>query len=491
MRALIIGAGFGGLSAAKALRDTGVTDITILERSTDVGGVWRDNTYPGAACDVPSDLYSWSWAPHAGWRRRYGTQTEIFAYIRRTAQEQGFTDLVRFGAQVDRLEWDAEQATWTATLADGSTETADLVVTAVGQLSNPRLPDIPGHETFAGPAMHTATWDHSVDLTGKRVVCVGTGASAIQAVPRIAPAAEHTTVLQRTPPYVVPKPDTEYGAAAYLARRDDRVIKAARSTVFWVTEVFNQALVGDRRVDDAVIRAIRTSWWLHLRRSVSDPALRKALTPDYPIGCKRLLFSSEWYPTLDRDDVDLVTEGVTGVEPEGVRLADGRLVEADVLVWGTGFAATDFLAGIEVVGAEGVKLHDDVWDDGAWAHLGVTVPGFPNLFMIYGPNTNLGGSSIITMLEAQAGYAAQVARRIAEGRADAYEVREHVARHYDTEMQERLNDSVWNACTSWYNDGSRITTNWPGIVEEYVDRLAEVDESDLVAHHPAAARARD
>ena len=482
VRAIIVGAGFGGLSAAKALRDAGVGDITILERSADLGGVWRDNTYPGAACDVPSDLYSWSWAPHSGWRRRYGTQSEILAYIRRTAHDTGLADLIRYDSEVDRLQWDAADATWTATLADGTDLTAEVVVTAVGQLSNPRLPDVPGHETFAGPTMHTATWDHSIDFTGMRVVCVGTGASAIQAVPRIAPVASHTTVLQRTPPYVVPKPDTAYGAAAFLARRDDRVTRLARGAVFWISEVFNQALVGDRKVDDAVIKVIRATWNLHLRSSVKDPALRAALTPDYPLGCKRLLFSSEWYPTMARDDVDLVTEGVTGVEPEGVRLDDGRLVEADILVWGTGFAATDFLAGIEVVGADGTKLHEDVWDDGAWAHLGVTVPGFPNLFMIYGPNTNLGGSSIITMLESQAGYAAQVAARIVAGEAAAYEVREHVAKHYDAEMQERLTDSVWDSCTSWYNDGSRITTNWPGIVEEYVHRLAEVDDSELVAH---------
>ncbi len=480
VRAVVVGAGFGGLSAARALRERGITDVVVLERAQDVGGVWRDNTYPGAACDVPSDLYSWSWAPHSAWMRRYGQQSEILAYVRRTARDTGLVDLVRFGRTVTSMEWRADGGTWSVRTDTGEEHEAEIVVSAVGQLSNPALPPVPGVEDFAGPAFHSAGWRHDVDLTGKRVVVVGTGASAIQLVPAIAPQAAHLTVLQRTPPYVVPKPDTEYGALAFSVRRSAAAVTAvSRDLWFRVSERFNAALVGHARSDDAVIRGIRATWWLHLRHSVKDPALRVALTPDYPLGCKRLLFSSEWYPTLARDDVDLLTGEVVGVEADGVRLASGELVEADVLVWGTGFAATSFLDGITVTGVDGRDLHDGPWADGARAHLGTTVPGYPNLFLVYGPNTNLGGSSIIAMLEAQADYAAQVAEQLAAGRADAVDVRADVAGAYDTEMQDRLGDSVWAACDSWYNSGAKITTNWPGVVREYQSRLARVDWDDL------------
>ncbi len=477
-RVIIIGAGFGGLGAAKALLDRGIKDVTILERADGVGGVWRDNTYPNAACDVPSPLYSWSWAINPAWGRRYSPQPEILAYLRDAAEREGLTDLVETGKEVVSCAWDDATATWQVRCADGTSYDAQAVVSAVGQLSNPVVPDIPGRETFEGPAFHSAQWDHDVDLAGKRIAVVGTGASAIQFVPGIVDRAGTITVFQRSAPYVVPKPDQEYKPRHHRAfDRFPSLLSGERRSWFWASEKLNAALGGQAAYSQALLKAVRGAWRMQLRRQVPDPELRAKLVPDYEIGCKRILFSNEWYPALARDHVDVVTHAVTGVEPGGVRTDDGTLHEADVVIWGTGFAATGFLAGIEVTGDQGTDLHA-FWKDGAHAHLGLTVPGFPNFFCVYGPNTNLGGSSIIAMMEAQAGYIAESVTRLRAG-ARKIEVRPEVAEAYDREMQQRLRDSAWNGCDSWYVDGPRITTNWPGRVAEFQERTAEVDWSDL------------
>ena len=479
-RVIVIGGGFGGLSAAHALRKHGIEDVTILERGDAVGGVWRDNTYPGAACDVPSPLYSWSWALNPGWTRRYSGQAEILRYIESTAEQSGLVDLVRTGEDVTSAHFDGAARTWRVRTTGGATYDADVVVSAVGQLSRPVIPRLPGVETFAGPAFHSAQWRHDVDLTGRRVAVVGTGASAIQLVPAIVDRVGSMSVFQRSAPYVVPKPDSEYRPLHSAAfRRFPRLMDAERRLVFALTEMYNRGLGGRSRVSAPLLRLLRLTWRLHLRRQVRDPALRRKLEPDHPLGCKRLLFSNDWYPALDRDHVEVVDHAVVGVEPTGVRTSDGRLHEADVLIWGTGFAATEFLGGIEVVGTEGADLHE-VWRDGARAHLGITVPGFPNLFCVYGPNTNLGGSSIIGMLEAQSAWIAEVVGRMTATNLATVEVRRDVADRFDREMQGRLSDSVWAGCDSWYRDGRRITTNWPGLVAEYQERLATVDWSDLV-----------
>lgn len=478
-RVVVIGAGFGGLGAARALRQQGIEDITVLERAGSVGGVWRDNTYPGAACDVPSPLYSWSWATNPAWGRRYSPQPEILGYLQDAAEREGLLNLVRTGVEVTALQWDEAAGTWHVSAADGTSYDTEVVVSAVGQLSNPVVPDLPGTDSFAGPSFHSAQWRHDVDLRGRRVAVVGTGASAIQFVPGIVDRVAALTVFQRSAPYVVPKPDQEYKPRHHRAfKRFPWLLRAERRSWFWVTERFNGSLGGGSALARPLMATLKTLWRLTLRAQVKDAGLRRRLVPDYALGCKRLLFSNAWYPAIARDHVEVVTERVTGVEPTGVRTADGRLHEADVLIWGTGFAATDFLAEIAVTGAGGADLHA-VWSDGAWAHLGVTVPGFPNLFCIYGPNTNLGGSSIIAMMEAQAGWIAQVVRRIADGGAHALAVRREVADAYDREMQSRLATSAWAGCDSWYADGARITTNWPGLVAEYQERTARVAWDEL------------
>ena len=491
MRAVVVGAGFGGLGAARALREAGVEDVVVLERADGAGGVWRDNTYPGAACDVPSPLYSWSWAPNPGWGRRYSRQPEILAYLRGAAEREGLLDLVVPGQDVAQVLLDEETATWCVRTRAGRTFTADVVVSAVGQLSNPVVPRLEGVEDFAGPTFHSAHWRHDVELTGRRVAVVGTGASAVQLVPGIVEDVASMTVFQRSAPYVVPKPDQEYGPRYRRAfEQRPRTLALERDAVFWFSERLNSALGGHAVASRPTLAALRLLWRAQLRRQVRDPGLRRRLVPDYPIGCKRLLFSNDWYPALDRDHVEVVTEAVQRVEPGGVRTADGTLHEVDVLIWGTGFAATSFLAGIEVVGVGGRRLHHDTWAGGAWAHRGVSVPGFPHLFCIYGPNTNLGGSSIIAMMEAQAGYVAEVVAEVGRRRADGdlalLDVRPEVAAAWDTGVQQRLAGSVWAGCDSWYREGARITTNWPGTVGEYQQQMASVDLAELA---PVGGRA--
>ena len=462
--------------------------MTVLEKADRVGGVWRDNTYPGAACDVPSSLYSYSFAPNPGWRRRYAEQPDILGYIEDVARREELTDLVRTGVEVTDAAWDDSSGRWRvqAKASDGTTTTydAELLISAVGQLSRPHVPHVPGMETFSGPAFHSAEWDHDVDLDGKRVAVIGTGASAIQFVPHLQRRAAHVTVFQRSAPYVVPKPDRAYHSLHHRAFRRAPLTQAfGRELTRNLSEMLNQALAEQTAFTKAFVLAFR----LHLRHQVKDPTLRARLLPDYPVGCKRLLFSNDWYPAISQPNVEVVTTDLGEVNPDGVRTADGALHAADVIVYGTGFRATEFLVPMTITGRDGRALHEE-WADGAHAYLGMSVPGFPNFFMVYGPNTNLGGSSILSMIECQTGYIGQAAQALADGTTTAVEVRPEVAERYDHEIQERLADSVWTSgCASWYQTPSgRVTTNWPGQVREYRERTETFEPADFrVGSRPA------
>jgi cation diffusion facilitator CzcD-associated flavoprotein CzcO len=473
-RIVVIGAGFGGLGTAIELVRHGFSDVTVLEKAAEIGGVWRDNTYPNAACDVPSSLYSWSFAQNPGWSRRYAGDAEIRAYIERVATELGVRDLVRTGVEVTAAAYDEDSATWRVETSTGETLTADFLVTAVGQLSRPVVPDLPGRDSFTGPAFHSAQWDHHVDLTGKRIAVIGTGASAIQFVPGIQPAAGHVTVFQRSAPYVVPKPDISYSRARRrLYARLPRTQAFGRSLTWVLSEQLNRSLTGTAPMK----KLLEAGWHVLLRTQVRDPELRAKLKPDYPIGCKRLLFSNDWYPTLVKPNVDVVTHPVVEVLPQGVRSSDGTVHEVDVIIYGTGFAATEFLAPMKIQGAAGRSL-DDAWADGARAYFGICVPEFPNLGLVYGPNTNLGGSSIINMLESQSAFIRQLVELVRDGGSIA--VRPEVEERFDTEVQRRLADSVWAGCANWYRDqGGRVTTNWPGTVAEYKQRTARVEAAEF------------
>ncbi|MFY2859997.1 flavin-containing monooxygenase [Mycobacterium sp. THU-M104] len=484
-RALVIGAGFGGLAAAYELSQHGLADVTVLEKAADIGGVWRANTYPGAACDVPSNLYSYSFARKTDWGRRYAEQSDILGYIRDTADRYGLRELVRTGVEVTSARYDDSAATWRVMTSSGEVLEADVLVPAVGQLSRPALPNIPGLDAFAGPSFHSAEWRHDVDLTGKRVAVLGTGASAIQFVPRIRRDAGHVTVFQRSAPYVVPKPDRAYTDAHRAAFRTVPGFAAAMRQLIWeISEFFGLALT--RVVPLARLIGIAAA--ANLRRHIKDPVLRAKLTPDYPIGCKRVLFSSDWYPALASDNVNVETAAITEVTSTGVRTADGRLHEVDVIVYGTGFKATEFLAPVTITGRDGRDLHSQ-WRDGARAYLGMAVPGFPNMFLIYGPNTNLGSSSIILMMEQQARYIRQIVAELARGGVHrAFEVRPAVEQAYDAEVQSRLDAGVWTTCDSWYRTASgRVTTNWPGLVREYQRRTQTASLADFDVILPASA----
>jgi len=474
----IIGSGFGALAVAIELKRAGHTDLRLWERSHDLGGVWRDNTYPGAGCDVPSPLYSFSFEPNPHWSRRYALQEEIHAYIRSVADTYGITPLVRFDREVVAARWDEESATWTVTIADASTgsgtteETVDILISAVGQLSRPVPPRIDGLDSFEGTSFHSAQWDHSFDATGKSVAVVGAGASAVQLIPHLARDARKLVVFQRSPNYLMPKPDKPYKAfhkkLFQIAPISQRL---ERGGVWAVTEQFARGLDDESRVG-RINKAI--AMW-HLRKQVADPELRAKLTPDYPIGCKRILFSNDFYPALAQDNVDVVTHAITKVTPEGVVDTEGVEHEVDAIIYATGFDTQDFLQSIDITGTRGQKLATQ-WADGAHAYLGMYVPHFPNLFVAYGPNTNLGGGSIIFMLEAQARHMRQTLDRLVAGDYRTVEVTEEAELAYDRELSEKLEHSPWAHCDNWYRHRSgRITSNWPGSTRPFAQATRTMD----------------
>ncbi|WP_084612373.1 flavin-containing monooxygenase [Thermocrispum municipale] len=459
----IVGTGFGGLAMALELLRNGFDDFVLLEKGDDVGGVWRENTYPGAACDIPSPYYSLSYEPNPTWSSRFSPQAEIQQYMRGLVDKYRLRPKIRFGCEVSSATFDEATNTWRID-AGGTTIVANVFVPATGQLSRPKLPDLPGLDEFTGPSFHSAQWDHSVDLTGKRVAVIGTGASAVQFVPAIQPHVAHMTVFQRSAPWILPRPEVQYRKWHHTLFKLVPPVRLAERFGFWLLcEVISLGLV-----DAPWMRPLISQIALRkLRKEVPDPELRGKLTPDYAAGCKRGLFSDDYLPTFSKPNVSLETTSIERVEPNGVRTADGTLHEADVIIYATGFRATEFLGPITVRGAGGRDLAE-VWRDGAFAYKGMSVPGFPNMFLMYGPNTNLGCGSIIYMLETQAGYIAQVIREVARRRGIAVDVREDVCTEYNRALQKRLDRSVWTLCSSWYRNASgRITNNWPGTVLAY------------------------
>lgn len=471
-RVAVVGAGFGGVAVAAALRRAGHDDVVVLEKGDDVGGVWRENTYPGCGCDIPAPLYSFSFAQNPDWSRRYPPYDEIAAYLRKVVADEGLEPHLRLGTTVRSAAWDDAARHWVLDTSGGEV-VADVLVPATGLLSRRRATELPGAATFRGDQFHTAEWDHGVDLAGRRVAVVGTGASAVQVVPRIADVAAQVTVFQRTPPWTLPKPDRRYGPRGRALRRRFPVLMLPARLGFWGVSAFLGRAITGRPVARAAMRAVSRG---QLRLQVRDPELRRRLTPDYPMGCKRVVFTGDFLPALSRPDVRLVTEAVVEVLPDGVRSADGEEHACDVVVWATGFDTTRFLAPMTVTGAGGRPLAQ-AWAEGAHAYLGMTVPGFPNMFVIYGPNTNTGNTSVLYFEEAQARYVAQAVDAIARG--GRLEVRDDVARRYDTEIQGRLAGSVWTTCTSWYRTTSgRVVTNWPGLAVEYRRRTRRLDPAD-------------
>lgn len=475
VRVAVVGSGFGGLGAAVRLRREGVTDFVVLERADSVGGTWRDNSYPGCACDVPSHLYSFSFAPNPEWPRTFSGQPHIRAYLEHVADTFGLRPHLRLGTEVKLMRWDGERLRWEIETTRG-TLTADLVVSATGPLSDPKIPDIPGLIGFPGKVFHSARWDHDYDLRGKRVAMIGTGASAIQIVPEIQPRVSRLTLFQRTPPWVMPRADRAIGPLERGLHRALPVTAKARRGLLWgIRELQVQAFTKWPSELDVVERLAKRN----MARAVKDPALRARLTPDYRIGCKRILLSNTYYPALARANTDVVG-ALAEVRGSTLVSADGSEAEVDAIVFGTGFHVTDMPIAERVVGADGRTLAES-WQGGMAALRGASAAGFPNWMTIIGPNTGLANTSMILMIESQLNYLADYVRQLellgGSGRA-ALDARPAAVDAWNHRVQERMKRTVWNTggCTSWYLDASgRNTTIWPGTTGEFRRATRHVD----------------
>jgi cation diffusion facilitator CzcD-associated flavoprotein CzcO len=476
-RVAVIGAGFGGLGMGYYLQRAGLDDFTIFEKGSDVGGVWRENTYPGAACDVPSHLYSYSFQRHYPWSHKHAPQAEILSYLQEVARRHGLAERIRFGREAATAVFDEDRNLWTLEFTDGSRAEADILITAVGQLHRPKYPAIPGRETFAGAAFHSACWNHDYDLTGRTVAVLGTGSSAVQVVPAIAGRVARLHLFQRSPGWVVPRGDRPYGAwEQRLLNRAPLLRDVDRLLTFCFFELLNTTLQGNR-LGAALMRHLLTG---RIRKQVPDPELRRRLTPDYPVGCKRVVVSDDWLPTLTQPHVEVVTEPIEQITRTGLTTADGRHREVEAIVYATGFTATEFLAPMRVRGAGGQWL-DEAWRTGAEAYRGVATAGFPNLFLLYGPNSNLGIGSLVFMLERQQRYIAECLRLRQSRGAARIEVRADAQRRFNETLRARSRRTAFEGgCTSWYRtaDG-RNTNNWAGLAVAYARALRRVRLDDF------------
>lgn len=484
----IVGTGFAGLGMAIKLKQAGREDFVVLERAGDVGGTWRDNTYPGCQCDVPSNVYSFSFAPNPEWTRTFAPQGEIWDYLRAVTDRYDLRPHIRFGAELTGAEWDEATQRWTIETVRG-TLTARVVVGAMGPLSEPSIPSIPGMESFAGTTFHSATWNHDHDLRGRRVAVIGTGASAIQFVPAIQPQVGQMTVFQRTPPWIMPRRDRRVRPRE---RAVFKVLPAAqrlvRDTVYLAREAtvlpfMKPGLLG--KLPEQMARA-------HLARSVKDPGLRAKLTPTYGVGCKRILLSNEWYPALQQPNVEVVSDGIAEIRPNAVVTADGREHEVDTIVFGTGFHVTD-MPFVERLKGRGGRLLGEVWRErGMQALRGTTIHGFPNLFLLVGPNTGLGHNSIVYMIESQLSYAIDALAETERRGAAVFDPTQTSQDAYNALVQRRMQDTVWTSggCASWYLDAhGRNTTLWPGASWRFRQQTRRFDPAEYRLDAPAPQRA--
>jgi len=471
---LIIGAGFAGLCMAIKLQEDGETDFLVIERGSDVGGTWRDNTYPGAACDVPSQLYSFSFAPNRVWTRSFSPQPEIQSYIQRVAREAGVLDRFVFDTSVDDARWDEDTQRWIVTTSAGEFVARHLI-SGAGALVEPKLPDIEGIEDFQGEVFHSARWNHDIDLAGKRVAVIGTGASAIQIVPEIAKVVDHLDVYQRTAPYVLPRSDRPYtGVEKFLFKHAPLVQRAYREAIYWAREAY----VPGFTLAPKLAAPARRLALANLARGVEDPELRERLTPNFQIGCKRILISNTYYPAIASQHVELVTDAITQVNGHSIATADGTERPIDVLIIATGFHTTDQPIAHHIYGRDGLSLADTWAEGGMAAYKGTTVHGFPNYFQIVGPNTGLGHSSMVLMIESQVGYVRDALRTKALNRYATLEPRLHAQEGWNADLQKRLGRSVWNSggCASWYLDEhGRNTVLWPRTTFAFRNLLSRFD----------------
>lgn len=474
----IIGAGMSGLCMGIKLRERGIDDFVILEKSDGVGGTWYDNTYPGACCDVPSVMYSYSFEPNPWWSRKYSPHNEIRAYFEHCADKYGLRPRLRLGTAVAAAQFDEERGLWQLTLQNGEQLEARALVSGLGQLNLPYIPDIQGTDTFEGERFHSARWNHDIDFEGKRVAVIGNAASALQFIPHVAKAAEQVYVYQRSANYVIPRNDR-----AYTAKEQQRFSrhpwwqKLHRLAVYLRVECFFYPVLRDR----GLFRRLVQKWSRDcLNEQIGDPVLRDKLTPDYPVGCKRMLVSDDYYQALARDNVEVVTSPISDIAADGICSEDREPRPADVIIYGTGFRTTDMLSGVQFTGVNGVDLRE-AWRNGAEAYRGVCVSGFPNFFMLYGPNTNLGHNSIIFMVERQVDYTLACIEKLLTHQLSSLSVNETSMRDYNQYMEKELEGTIWVAsCDSWYkNAAGKIVNNWPRSTTSYWWHMRAPDFNDF------------
>jgi cation diffusion facilitator CzcD-associated flavoprotein CzcO len=482
LRVAIIGAGFGGIGAAARLRAAGFDDIVIFERGPSVGGTWRDNTYPGVACDIPAHLYSYSFAPKADWSTAYPRQPEIKAYLENTLERLDLARHLRLNTEVVEAAFDEPTARWRLRTRDGQEEVADVVIGALGPLRDPTTPPFDGRETFRGVQMHTAAWDHDVDLSGLRVGVIGTGSSGVQVVPPLADRAESLTLFQRSAPWVIPLLDRTYSALEIWLFEHVPPLRWLYRKLLYLQKEWRFA--GFKENSLAMRTMERYALW-NMRRTIRDPKLRRKLTPDYRMGCKRIILSNDFYPALTRDHVDVVTDEIRRITPDGIETRAGDHLDLDAIVYATGFRVSDPLGTTSVIGIDGRDLKER-WGNRPVAYLGTTVPGFPNLFLVLGPNTGLGHNSMVFVMESQFNYIVGALERLRGPEIAYLDVREEVLEAFRREINERNDQTVWaSGCTSWYlgEDGYNFTL-WPGYTVEFWRRTRTFDPDAYRAVRP-------
>ncbi len=483
----IVGAGLGGLAAGVKLKEAGFDDFVILEKEGAVGGTWRDNRYPGCCCDVPVAMYQFSFAPSLSWSHIYPRSAEVQRYAEDVTDMFGLRPSIRLNDETTRAEWDDARAVWKLTTAAGKTYVAKAIVAGLGQLNRPYWPAIEGSDSFKGEKFHSARWNDKADLKGKRVAVIGSAASAVQLIPEVAKEAAHLVVFQRTPNWVAPRMDRAITdeekalliTAPHVAAMGRQMVYEQSDYLFW------QAFAWTKEGRDAYTRICLN----HLADQVPDAELRARLTPDYPVGCKRILFADDFYPALLRDNVTLETDGIARITPAGIETKSGALHEVDVIIYATGFETTGWKWSMDVIGKGGVHLNE-LWADHPEAYLGITVSGFPNMFVLYGPNTNLGHNSITFMLERQVEYAVKAMSAMRDQHLASLEVTRAAQDAFNTRLQGDLSKTTWADphCKSWYKtaDG-RITQNWGSHTRDYAAAVAELTLNDYVARPLAAA----
>lgn len=475
----IIGAGFSGFGVAIRLLKEGKRTFKIFEKADDVGGTWRENTYPGCACDIPSHLYSFSYAQNPDWSRLYPSQPEIWDYLRDVREKFGISPHIAYGKDLKSARWHEDEKYWALSFGDGSTTNARVLISATGPLHHPMIPEIEGLGEFKGAQFHSATWDHDYDLKDKRVAVVGTGASAIQIIPEIVDEVKELKVFQRTPPWIMPRPDRAIRPwEKWLFKHLPFTQTLFRTGIYWLHESRAYAFI--RR--PSLLKAMQAVAKRHINRQIKNPELREAVTPDYVMGCKRVLISNDYYPALDRENAEVIRTGIARVSANAIHTADGKTFDVDAIVFSTGFRATDVSHHPDITGLKGLRLAQ-AWEKGAEAYLGLTVPDFPNFFIMTGPNTGLGHNSVVFMVETMAQYIMDALKKMDREGIQALNIRRDVHDAFNVEIQQHLKRTVWESgCKSWYQtEDGRNTTLWPGFTVSYWWKTRSIKRADFDA----------